>query len=187
MTRPHTVVILDPGHGLSNKRPGVYDPGAVGVKGITEAEVVMTWANEIRAFLHAGGYRAIRTRINDKDPAPVGERAGIAMEYDGSIMLSIHCNAFDGKANGTETFYRGDKNKAKAVAINNAVVDALGTNDRGVKTEGQSQHKRLAVMSFQPCFLVELGFIDHSGDVAKMTNPELRAKACEAIAKVLTT
>jgi N-acetylmuramoyl-L-alanine amidase len=42
-------------------------------------------------------------------------------------------------------------------------------------------------MSFQPCFLIELGFIDHSGDRAKMLDARLRRSACEAIAKILTT
>lgn len=179
-------VILDPGHGMSNRRSGVYDPGAVGIDKATEAEIVMDWVNEIRAFLRSAGHKVIRTRINASDPAPVGERAGIAKEYDGDIMLSLHCNAFNGSASGTETFYRGEQYKAKAEQINVAVVKALGTKDRGVKTEGASQHARLAVMSFQPCFLLEIGFIDNPDDFKKMTDPKLRAEACEALARVLT-
>jgi N-acetylmuramoyl-L-alanine amidase len=178
-------IILDPGHGLSNRKDGVFDPGAVS-NGVREADIVMDWANEIRAFLRCAGYNVIRTRINNADPAPVGERAAIAKEFGGDIMLSIHCNAANGNANGTETFYRGESNRKKAEDINKAVVDALGTKDRGVKLESASQHKRLAVMAFQPCFLVELGFIDNPEDRAKMLDHELRAKACEAIANALT-
>jgi N-acetylmuramoyl-L-alanine amidase len=179
-------VILDPGHGMSNRRAGVYDPGAVGIDKVTEAEIVMEWANEIRAFLRCAGHKVVRTRINAADPAPVGQRAGIAKEYKGEIMLSLHCNAFNGTASGTETFYRGEQHKAKAQQINVAVVKALGTKDRGVKTEGASQHSRLAVMAFQPCFLLEIGFIDNPDDFKKMTDPKLRAGACEALARVLT-
>ena len=170
---------------MSNRKPGVFDPGAVS-NGVREADIVMDWANEIRAFLRCAGFKVIRTRINSDDPAPVSERATIAKEFGGDILLSLHCNAATGTAHGTETFYRGEANRKKAEAINKAVVDALGTKDRGVKLEAASQHKRLAVMAFQPCFLVELGFIDNSEDRAKMLDPELRAKACEALANVLT-
>ncbi len=34
------IVILDPGHGLSNRTPGVYDPGVV-VGPYSEATIVM--------------------------------------------------------------------------------------------------------------------------------------------------
>lgn len=177
-------IILDPGHGLSNRKEGVFDPGAVS-NGVREADIAMDWANEIRAFLRCAGYKVVRTRINNDDPAPVGERAAIAKEYGGDLMLSIHSNAANGKASGTETFYRGAANKAKAEAINKAVVESLGTKNRGVKLESDSQHTRLAVMAFQPCFLLEIGFIDNADDRAKMLDPELRAKACEAIANAL--
>ena len=178
-------IILDPGHGMSNRSAGRFDPGAVSC-GVREADIAMDWANELRGILRAAGHTVVRTRINHSDPAPVGKRADIARQYGGQIMLSIHCNAANGTAHGTETFYRGPENKIVAAAITEAVVEALGTRSRGAKTESQSQHARLAVMAFQPCFLLELGFIDHAGDRAKMMDPAARRAACEAIAKILT-
>ncbi|MEN3940676.1 N-acetylmuramoyl-L-alanine amidase [Prosthecobacter sp. SYSU 5D2] len=177
-------IIVDCGHGMGNRRSGVYDPGACAA-GVTEAGIVMDWGNELRGLLLAAGQRVIRTRVDAKDPAPVGRRAAIARQYGGDIMISLHCNAANGVANGTETFYRGIAQAPVARMLNDAVVTALGTRDRGIKTEASSQHTRLAIMEFQPCFLIELGFIDHAGDRERMLNPELRRKACEALADVL--
>nr|WP_226894908.1 N-acetylmuramoyl-L-alanine amidase [Luteolibacter marinus] len=179
-----TTFILDPGHGMSNRRRGVFDPGAVAA-GVREADIAMEWTNELRSILRAAGHRVVRTRIDHHDPAPVGKRAGIARQYRGDVMVSFHCNAADGRANGTETFYRGAENRAMASALNEAVVEALGTRSRGARTERESQHARLAIMAFQPCFLIELGFIDHDGDRAKLLDADLRRRACEAIAREL--
>jgi N-acetylmuramoyl-L-alanine amidase len=180
----YQIIILDPGHGMSNRASGRYDPGAT-TEFHNEAAIAMQWANELRGILKAAGKGVVRTRVDEKDPAPVGKRAAIARQYRGEIMLSIHCNAADGTASGTETFYRGAENRIMASRINGAVCGALGTRNRGPKTEESSQHARLAVMAFQPCFLIELGFIDNAGDRAKMTDPALRRKACEAIAALL--
>lgn len=174
------IIIIDPGHGMGNRRAGRYDPGAEAA-GVTEAEIVMEWANEMRAQLRALKVPVIRTRVDEKDPCPVSRRAQIAREYHGSIMISLHCNAANGQAKGTETFYRGAENKAMAMRLNQAVCAGLLTISRGVKTENESQHATLAVMSFQPCFLIELGFIDHAGDRAKMMDPEKRRLTCAGI------
>ena len=177
-------IILDPGHGMGNRRSGTFDPGAVS-NGIREADVALDWCNELRGILMEAGHKVIRTRVDHSDAAPVGQRAAIAKRFGGDIMLSIHCNAADGKASGTETFYRGAANKLTAQRINTAVVEALGTKDRGVKLESASQHSRLAVMAFQPCFLLELGFIDHPGDRAAMLDPAKRKLACQWLAGAL--
>jgi N-acetylmuramoyl-L-alanine amidase len=179
------IIILDPGHGMANRKAGVFDPGAV-AGNVREADIAMDWANVLREILLERGHRVVRTRLDHKDPAPVGQRAKIAEQYHGEIMLSLHCNAANGTANGTETFYRGINHKEKAARITAAVCKALGTRTRGAKNESQSQHARLAVLNFQPCFLLEIGFIDHPGDRAKMLDPDLRRSACEAIADCLT-
>lgn len=178
------VIILDPGHGMGNRRAGVFDPGAVAA-GVREADIAMDWANEIRAVLRRKQIPVVRTRIDNNEPCSIASRARTAKQHNGAIMLSVHCNAANGTANGTETFYRGDDNKAKALAITDSVCAALGTRNRGAKTEAQSQHSRLAVMTFQPCFLLEIGFIDNSDDRAKMLNSNLRKAACEALVTLL--
>jgi N-acetylmuramoyl-L-alanine amidase len=55
----------------------------------------------------------------------------------------------------------------------------LGTKDRGIKTEGASQHSRLAVLNFPRAVLIELGFIDHPSDRARMTDGQLMLLACQ--------
>lgn len=182
------IICLDPGHGLANRKAGVYDPGAVvRVEGrnICEADVVLAWTDELRAVLMAEGHRVIRTRAHAKDPAPLAERVSIAQQYKCAVLLSLHCNAADGKANGTETYYRGARNQGLAAAVNAAVCGALGTRARGSKTETASQHARLAVLSFPRSVLLEIGFLDHTADRLKMLDEKLMLLACQGIAEAL--
>jgi N-acetylmuramoyl-L-alanine amidase len=176
--------ILDPGHGMGNRTRGTYDPGAVAA-GVQEADIALAWANELRNVLKGMGHQVVRTRRDRQDPCHVSRRDDIARAYGGTAMISLHCNAASGLANGTETFYRGAEDKALAEKLNAAVCSALGTKSRGVKTEQESQHKSLAVMEFPNCWLIELGFIDHAGDRAKMLDEKLMLLACQNIAAVL--
>jgi len=176
-------IILDPGHGMSNRRSGKYDPGAV-AGGFTEAEIALAWANELRTILRAAGHRVIRTRVDAQDPCPVWRRDDIARSYKGDLMLSLHCNSTPG-ASGTETFYRGADDKAMAEKLTAAVCGVLGTKNRGAKTEKESQHESLAVMEFDKCWLLEIGFIDNEEDRRKMTDPALRLAACKALATAI--
>ena len=180
------IVILDPGHGMSNRKRGVFDPGAVS-NGVREADIALDWVNELRGILQARGIKVVRTRRNNADPCPVWRRDDIAVSYGGDIMLSFHCNAAGGKASGSEVFFRGEDDRPLARKLSAAVSSALGIRDRGAKTEKDSQHASLAVLEFDKCWLIELGFIDHAGDRAKMLDAGLRRAACEALAKVITT
>jgi len=177
-------IIIDPGHGMSNRRPGIYDTGAT-AGGHTEAAIVLDWANELREIIRAAGHKVVRTRVDQRDPCPVSRRDDIARAYNGDMMISLHTNASDGRASGTETFYRGADDLAMAKRLTDAVCAVLGTPNRGPKTERQSQHASLAVMEFDKCFLIEIGFIDHHGDREKMLDPVIRRKACQAIADVI--
>jgi N-acetylmuramoyl-L-alanine amidase len=177
-------VIVDPGHGMDNRKRGVYDPGVCAAHH-SEAVIAMDWANELRGILKARGCKVVRTRVGDKDPAPVSRRDDIARAYGGDIMISLHCNAANGRASGTETFYRGADDYAMAKRLTDALCAVMATPNRGPKTEHESQHASLAVMEFDKCFLIEIGFIDNPSDRAKMLDPGMRRNACEAIASVI--
>lgn len=179
-------ICIDPGHGMSNRRKGVYDPGAE-ADGLTEAAVVMDFANRLRKILMDRGHKVVRTRVDASDPAPVGARAGIAREYGCEVLVSLHCNAANGRASGTETFYRGSSQMALAQRCNQAVVSELGTRDRGIKTEQQSQHTRLAVLSFPKAVLIELAFIDNTSDRARLLDDQRMQRAALALATAITS
>jgi N-acetylmuramoyl-L-alanine amidase len=178
-------IILDPGHGLGNRAIGRYDTGAVAA-GVEEATIAMDYVNEIRALLQAT-VKVVRTRANAKDPAPVFERASVARRYNGVVMLSVHCNEGGGRASGVEVFYRGNEHKNKAAEISATVAKIFGIPDRGAKTESESQHSRLAIMSFQPCFLLELGFIDNATDRKAILDPAKRLEVAEKLSEILLT
>ena len=177
-------IIVDPGHGMSNRERGVYDPGAC-AGGAQEASIAMDWGNELRAQLVTRGKRVVRTRVDENDPAPVSRRDDIAYSFKGDRMISLHCNSGGGKASGTEVFYRGADDREIATKLSAAVAGVLGVRDRGPKLEKDSQHKSLAVLEFDKCWLLEIGFIDHAGDRAKMLDPVIRKRACAAIIDVL--
>lgn len=160
---------LDAGHGQDNRREGINDPGAVH-GGMTEAEQAYRlvesglWvaANHFAGLLTVGLTRDSRT-----ESAPVAGRDNEATREGATHFISVHLNAGGGM--GTETFYRDARDKALASIVQAAAVGAFGLRDRGLKTESESQHSRLAVLDFAPpACLWESGFIDHPSDMAKL-------------------
>lgn len=92
-------VILDPGHGGK-------DPGAIGVQGLREKDVVLLVAKKVaRKISKELGIETILTRKHDVF-LPLEERTAIANTSNGDLFISIHANAADAaQANGVETYY----------------------------------------------------------------------------------
>ena len=87
---------------------------------------------------------------------------------DADILVSIHCNAASAAAKGTETFYCQGSSKGRKIAeyVQKELIAAMGTVDRGVKDDTQTQHKRIHVLrqSAMPAILIELAFISNPDD-----------------------
>lgn len=179
-------VCVDPGHGMSNRKSGVFDPGAVhsenGVP-FQEATIALQYGLSLRAELVSRGVSVFMTRDDSTDHAPVGQRAANAKTMGCEMLISLHLNDFeDDNANGVEVLYGDTPNKALAENLQAALLAVTGLRDRKVK-----HRPDLAVLKFAgPAALLELGFIGNDRDRETLLNPATRARVCKAIADVIT-
>jgi N-acetylmuramoyl-L-alanine amidase len=78
-------IVLDAGHG------GV-DPGAIGVSGTYEKDIVLDYARHLRDLLESTGrYRVVLTRQRDIF-LRLRERIQLAQEAEGDLFISLHAN-----------------------------------------------------------------------------------------------
>lgn len=187
------IVVVDPGHGMGNRRRNVYDPGAV-ANGKTEAELVLQLALTMKYIaLHHPEFKGKidfrLTRSNASDNTSLNSRVLFANKNNADIFISLHNNAASPKATGTETFYRDSKDKKLAEVIQDAALKAFGLRDRGVKHESKSHHRRLGIFNAQaPTALLETGFITNLNDLQKYSSREARIEfAIESLRGILKT
>lgn len=174
------IVCVDSGHGLSNREPGVYDPGACNGQH-QEASLALLYGKALARELQARGATAVLTRENDAQPCPLNARVGIARAARADLLLSIHLNSSaDALATGTETLFLRTDGVARRVQ--GALVRTLGLRDRGVKLRDD-----LAVLKYEkPAILVELGFISNTAtDLPVLLRPDTPARVAVAIAEAL--
>lgn len=171
-------VFLNPGH-APNGNP---DPGACGY-GLRECDVTKNVADLVAGYLVAAGVEVVGNLQSDS----LHEVVSVSNCTDADVFVSIHCNACNGSANGTEVwyFYGSGVGEKLARYIQNQIVDALGTTDRGVKGAKPGVNG-LYVLSntVAVAVLVELAFIDHAGDAQLLR--EQQDEFARAIARGVT-
>lgn len=110
-------IVLDPGHG------GVAT-GAVGASGVTEKDLTLLIAHELRGNLERRlGVRTVLTRDDDTD-IPHDRRTALANQNKADLFVSIHLNsALGAGAHGAETYFLSnratDSRAARAAAMEN--------------------------------------------------------------------
>ncbi|HIK56692.1 MAG TPA: S-layer homology domain-containing protein [Synechococcales cyanobacterium M55_K2018_004] len=170
------LILLDPGHGGA-------DPGAIGIGGLREVDVVLPIALEAAAFLKQRGYDAQLTRSDDRELS-LAERVAIATQRRATHFISIHANAVGGnqpQINGLETFHHPDSviSRPLAQAIHTTLVQSLRMRDRGVKTANFFVLRNNPTI---PAVLVEVGFVTGAEDAANLSQPAYRTRLARAIA-----
>jgi N-acetylmuramoyl-L-alanine amidase len=167
-------ICIDAGHGMSNRKAGVFDSGAVQGE-FQEAVIVLDYAHNLKQVFEDMGHEVVMTRINENDHMPLGERGEMARGCD--ALLSLHCNRVENpQANGMEIFY--NQTFGLAQSIYDKLGHALGLRERGVKQNAF----RVLVDSPAPAALIELGFLSNPYDLSVILDPEKMQAACEAIA-----
>lgn len=158
-------VFVNPGH-----MPGI-DPGAVNNElGITEADIVHDIGTRVTDYLDKAGCEVMLLQSNNLNGEAPGENVCATANYwPADIFVSLHCNAFNGAAKGTETCVYSTYGESAKLGqyIQNQLVNSLGTVDRGLK-----ERTNLAVLKYtsMPAALVEIAFIDNADDAGVLMN-----------------
>jgi N-acetylmuramoyl-L-alanine amidase len=171
-TRGKTLVIIDPGHGGK-------DPGAVGIGGIQEKQIVLSISQQVARILEQQGIQVRMTRDSDYFISLEG-RSDMANRLNADIFVSIHANAAGaGKSgvSGYETYYF-QSGRALASTIHRNVIQRVDVRDRKIK------QARFYVLrkSNMPSVLLETGFVTGTEDAYKLGNPSFQRQMAEAIA-----
>lgn len=175
-------VVVDPGHGGP-------DPGAVGIGGLRETDVVLDVSLQMAQLLQARGVEVVLTRTTEVD-VDLPPRVSLANASRADAFVSVHANALSmarPDVNGIETFYfEGGSSRSRALAAalqQQMLAISPGSPDRGVKT-GRFFVIRRTVM---PSALVEMGFVTGSLDARRLADPEFRRRMALALAAGVLT
>jgi N-acetylmuramoyl-L-alanine amidase len=179
-------IFIDPGHGMSNRQTGIYDPGATHTENnfqFQEASIALRYGLALKDVFRAMQTEVFMTRDDSTDHTPVGSRAAMAKAAGCDIFISLHLNDFDDdSANGLEILYRGADDKALAQKLQDALIKVTKMRDRKIK-----QRADLAVLKFEGvAVLIELGFIANDKDRQKLVNAQIRDSITRTIARVVT-
>ncbi|WP_041710571.1 N-acetylmuramoyl-L-alanine amidase [Prochlorococcus marinus] len=169
-------VVLDPGHGGP-------DPGAIGIGGVKEADVVLDVSKRVRNLLSKKGVNVRMTRNKEVD-LDLPPRVSIANRTNADVFVSIHANASRGKRrdiNGLETFYyTGWRGRLLAKKIQKQILKVSpGSPDRGVR-----QGRFFVIKNTRmPAVLVEIGFLTGRLDARRLEKSIHRERIAYAITK----
>jgi N-acetylmuramoyl-L-alanine amidase len=137
------------------------DSGAEGIK--SENKLTMEVGNKVIAKLENLGHTVIACKPNSARTVnqSLGSRCEKANSNRVDIFVSIHFNAFNGQANGTEVFAISDAGKKVAQKVLDEIVK-LGFFNRGVKS---GSHLYVLRRTNMPGILIECCFIDSAKDI----------------------
>jgi N-acetylmuramoyl-L-alanine amidase len=164
---------LDPGHGGS-------DPGAQG-NGLREKDIALDIALKIRSILR-NNYENVEIRMSRTSDISksLAQRTNEANSWGADYYLSIHCNAYNGSAEGYEDFIHSSLSDFSAAAkyqdiMHTEIINVNQLRDRGQK-KANFHVLREATM---PALLTENGFIDNEQDAALMKQSSWRQKVAQ--------
>ncbi|MFS8801883.1 N-acetylmuramoyl-L-alanine amidase [Synechococcus sp. R6-5] len=173
-----TVIAIDPGH-------GGRDPGAIGVDGIQEKDIVLSISHQVRRLLQERGYGVVMTRTDDREVL-LQPRVDMAVQANAALLVSIHANALDRSGiHGIETYYLRPDSAELAAILHRSLVRATGAADRGVRRARFFVVRETPVG--MPSVLLELGYVTNPTEGRKLATAEYQAILARAIADGIET
>jgi N-acetylmuramoyl-L-alanine amidase len=167
------VVIIDPGHGGN-------DPGAIGIGGLQEKNIILPIGQRVAQILQQNGLQVVMTRNSDFFVSLQG-RVDMAERANADVFVSIHANSLGlGRpdVSGLEVYYY-DSGVELARVVKNNILQSVNVRDRGIR------RARFFVLrkSSMPSILVETGYLTGREDAAKLRDPQYQNQMAEGIAR----
>lgn len=174
------VIVIDPGHG--------GDDRGVCANELVEAEVVADLASRIEGRLGALGVTAFLTRGTQDAPARTEvERAAFANEVDADLVLSLHTDGHGSPhAQGVATYYYGTSGEHEVHSIVGEKFAELVQREIVSRTDlldGRTDAKTWDILqrTRMPAVRIDVGYLTHPGDAARLADAGLRDTIAEAV------
>lgn len=160
-------------------------PPDIGAQGLElEDHLTLEVGNKVIAKLKSLGHEVIRcnpSKVNTVKES-LTKRCEIANTAEVDIFVSIHFNAFNGQANGSEVFAISEKGKQIAKAVLDEIVK-LGFVNRGVKKGNQLFVLKHTIM---PAILIECCFVDSPKDMKLFSAETMTNAIVQGLTKCLS-
>lgn len=175
VSRQRVLIALDPGH-------GGRDPGAVGIGGLRETDIVLEVGLRVAELLQQQGAEVVLTRTDEREIG-LEPRVLTANRANADLFVSIHANAISMSrpdVNGVETyFYSSPSAENLATYLQESMLEATSLNSRGVKEARFYVLRRTSM----PAALLEVGFVTGAVDAPRLADPVFRDTIAQAIAR----
>ena len=163
-------IVLDPGHGGK-------DPGAIGLGGVYEKDLVSSTATKVENQLQNAGANVITTRKGDYFVS-LDERVMISNNYHTDAFISLHFDSYPMLSiNGVSTYFADNMDRQLAQNIQSSLASSVNLNNRGII----NGNFRVLRDTTAPSVLVEQGFISNPGDLATIQTADYQDQVAKAI------
>jgi N-acetylmuramoyl-L-alanine amidase len=171
------VVVIDPGHGGT-------DPGAVGIGGLRETDIVLPISLEVVRLLQQQGLQVYLTRADESREVNLPPRVALAKQVRADVFVSIHANSINlsrPDINGTEAYFAPGAVAGKELAqtILNSILRNVNIRSRGL----HSARFYVVRNTTMPATLIETGFVTGAEDAPKLRDPNFQRQMAAAIAQ----
>ena len=157
------------------------------ISGMSEYQLTISVAQELRSVLEERGYTVIMTR--EKNDVNISNKERALLAQDASVLISIHADDDSNKEksgiyaicpskdNADVPFYADSH--AVATKILNKMQEKSGAQNQGIL-----ENDKLAIINWSkiPTVIIELGYMSNDKDDKNMADDIYRAKLIQGIA-----
>ena len=183
MPKPEYTIVIDAGH-------GGRDGGAIGSSGVTESELNLKYAKELKSLCEDFGIGVVMTRSDmnglydesapNKKKSEMERRKNIINTSNADLMISIHMNSFPlPSSSGAYVFYANgsDEGYSLAKSVQTSLCQSFD-NAREYVSVGD-----YFVLNYSsiPSVLVECGFLSNPQEEANLKSDDYCQKFCYSL------